>query len=307
MIKQYVSEDKVSVVIPTYNRTDLLRRALKSVLRQSYANLEIIIVDDGSEFSPKHIIAEFNDNRVRLYCLEHGNANIARNYGIKNATGKYIAMLDNDDIWFENHIEDCLSMIEKTGADGIYGSLFIKKEGHEDRLIQSRELYRHESMADYLLSTVFGAQTSTLFTTSQSSKDVLWDPDLISHQDYDFVIRFSKKYKMIPKIEPSVAYYAYSDSLSSNVDCNSYEIFAKRYYKDINPRIYYRFCLDLLSYAKKTNQKNKYIKFFRKEAVRYKEFLTYQVYISICNPKTKLQSLKYKIRYISYILFVKLF
>lgn len=294
-------EYKISVVIPTYNRHDLLKRTLKSAICQTHTNLEIIIVDDGSDISPKTIIEQFNDCRIKLYSIEHGNANIARNYGIERSTGNYIAMLDSDDLWLESHLEECLSMILATKADGIYGSLILKSTNNMNRIVEARELYENESIADYLLSTICGAQTSTLFTTSQSSKNILWNPYLISHQDYDFVIRFSEKYKLIPKKRPSVVYYSHEDSLSRYIDCNSYKIFAEKYCKSIKPDIYYRYSLDLLLYSKRTNQDNKYIEFFKKETLRYIEFLPYQMYASICNPKSFLQTVICKIKFLLYI------
>ncbi|GHT70554.1 hypothetical protein FACS1894155_06460 [Bacteroidia bacterium] len=96
----------ISVIIPVYNPDESVLETIQSVLNQTYENFELIVVDDGSDFDVTTIIQQFNDSRIFFYKLEHKNANIARNYGILISSGLYIAMLDSDDIWMENHLED---------------------------------------------------------------------------------------------------------------------------------------------------------------------------------------------------------
>ena len=77
------NQELISIIIPTYNANDtLLQYTLRSALRQTHQNIEIIVVDDGSGISPEPVIKQFNDDRISLYHLEHINANIARNHGI---------------------------------------------------------------------------------------------------------------------------------------------------------------------------------------------------------------------------------
>lgn len=90
---------KISVIVPVYNTLDCLKRCVDSIMRQSYENLELILVDDGStdgsgEFCNK---LEKQDNRIRVYHKENGGASSARNIGIRNAVGDYIGFVDSDD------------------------------------------------------------------------------------------------------------------------------------------------------------------------------------------------------------------
>ena len=305
IVNNITSSPLISIIVPTYNSNDYLKKSLDSVLKQTYSNWELIVVDDGSEHSPESILSEYCDDRIKLFIINHANANVARNYGIEKSVGCYIAMLDSDDEWLNNHLEDCLFTIKRRGVDGVYGSLILKSSDSIDRTIYARELRKGESFADYQLSAIFGAQTSTLFMTSESAKNVLWDPDLISHQDYDFVIRFSRKYNIIPKTNPTTIYNSRFNSLSSFLHCPSYKLFAERYYKEIEPSIYSQFTSKTFFYAKKTKQDNKYIDFFKKEMLRYVEFISYQMYISICNPQTFFQSSKFKIKYLTRIIRVR--
>ena len=90
----------VSVVIPTRNRSQLLQRAIESVLRQTYDYLEILVIDDASDDDTERVIAAFGDTRIRY--MRHtggGGAAAARNVGIRAATGSVIGFLDDDDEW----------------------------------------------------------------------------------------------------------------------------------------------------------------------------------------------------------------
>jgi glycosyltransferase involved in cell wall biosynthesis len=91
---------KVSVIIPAYNSSAWIRECINSVLRQSYPNLEIIVVDDGSRDSTPEILREF-DGKIRVLQQEHVGIGAARNAGIGQAEGEFLAFLDSDDVWVE--------------------------------------------------------------------------------------------------------------------------------------------------------------------------------------------------------------
>lgn len=101
----------VSVVIPFYNGVDWLNEAVGSVLEQTYSNYEIIVVNDGSKENIDKFIEKYGDKIVYLYQKNKG-AGVARNYGIENARGQYIAFLDSDDIWKKNKLEEQISYME---------------------------------------------------------------------------------------------------------------------------------------------------------------------------------------------------
>lgn len=94
----------VSVIIPTYNRAELVRETLESVFSQTYQQLEIIVVDDGSTDHTHEVLAEFGD-RIHTIWLGKSGIGVARNSGIEAATGDYIAFLDSDDLWAPVKIE----------------------------------------------------------------------------------------------------------------------------------------------------------------------------------------------------------
>jgi teichuronic acid biosynthesis glycosyltransferase TuaG len=108
--------DKISVIMPTYNSERYIKKAIGSVLSQTYKNLELIIIDDCSSDATKEIILDISrhDTRIKFFRLdENSGAAVARNLGIKNATGKYLAFLDSDDEWYQKKLELQIDFMEK--------------------------------------------------------------------------------------------------------------------------------------------------------------------------------------------------
>ncbi|HME54290.1 MAG TPA: glycosyltransferase family A protein [Candidatus Lokiarchaeia archaeon] len=96
----------ISVIIPTFNRANLIPLTIKSVLNQTYSNLEILVIDDGSTDDTERIVKSIKDERIRYYKIVHkGFPAPARNRGITEAHGEYIAMLDSDDLWVPRKLE----------------------------------------------------------------------------------------------------------------------------------------------------------------------------------------------------------
>ena len=99
-------DEKITVIIPTYNRANIISKSIESVLNQTYNNIELIIVDDGSTDNTEEVIASIKDDRIKYYKLKKNSGTaIARNYGIEKSTCKYIAFQDSDDIFRNNKLE----------------------------------------------------------------------------------------------------------------------------------------------------------------------------------------------------------
>ena len=123
---------KVSVIIATYNRAALLPRAVNSVLAQTYTDYEIIIIDDCSSDDTQEVIRAFTDPRIRV--IRHGTnrgAAAARNTGIDQARGKYIAFLDDDDECTPNRLADQVSVLDSNLSIGmVYGWIEEINDAH---------------------------------------------------------------------------------------------------------------------------------------------------------------------------------
>jgi glycosyltransferase involved in cell wall biosynthesis len=107
---------KISVVIPTYNRAAKVRPTIESVLAQTFLDLEVIVVDDGSSDDTGKVLAEVFGDRIRYYAQTNQGVSIARNRGIAEARGEWIAFLDSDDLWEPNKLELQLKALEEFSA-----------------------------------------------------------------------------------------------------------------------------------------------------------------------------------------------
>ena len=114
--EQVVGVDvQIAVVIPTYNRAHLIGRAIESVLEQSISAVEIIVVDDGSTDNTKAVVSAFGDAVTYIFQENAGSA-VARHTGMERSFCHWVALLDSDDIWFEDHLERLTAVIQKTSG-----------------------------------------------------------------------------------------------------------------------------------------------------------------------------------------------
>jgi len=187
---------KVSVVIPTHNRPELLKKAVHSVLAQTYQDFEIIVIDDGTEERADKIVASFKDKRIKyIQHREEKGGSAARNTGIKNSRGEYIAFLDDDDEWLLRKLEIQMKKFVNTSQD--IGFCFSAvKYIYDDR---KKVTEVPDGIADYfelVLKRFKGFLTSTLIIKKNVFNEVeIFDKKFPSHQEVDLMIRVSKKYK----------------------------------------------------------------------------------------------------------------
>lgn len=129
-----ISSELVSVIIPTFNRTFLTKRAIESALHQTYPSIEILVADDGSKSSTRDKLREWCLSKgVKFFSLSHiGHPGIIRQYLLSKSRGKYVAFLDSDDIWHERKIELQLKIMKDYSADfcatGLINDKILLKE-----------------------------------------------------------------------------------------------------------------------------------------------------------------------------------
>ena len=108
------SNEKISVIIPTYNQADLLKKAIQSVLNQTYKNWELIIINNYSTDNTEEIVENFEDQRIKIFNFKNNGVIAAsRNYGLNKSTGKYISFLDSDDFWVKEKMEKTFKFLKK--------------------------------------------------------------------------------------------------------------------------------------------------------------------------------------------------
>ncbi|MEK7645688.1 MAG: glycosyltransferase family A protein [Patescibacteria group bacterium] len=196
---------KVSVIVPTHNRPEMLKRAVNSVLNQTYRDFEVIVIDDGLEKRADEIINSLNDSRLKyIQHLEEKGGSVARNTGIKNANGEFVAFLDDDDEWLSHKLATqmaqfgltphnvgfCFSAVENVYSDRSY--ITTVPSGIGDY---------HQLALSYFKSLL----TVTLVVKKYIFQETgLFDENFPSHQEAELMIRVTEKFKGLGINQPLV-------------------------------------------------------------------------------------------------------
>lgn len=136
-MKVQSSKPYFSVVIPLYNKERHILATINSVIQQSFQDFEVVVVNDGSTDGGAEIVKGLSCSRVRLIDQENAGVSVARNRGVKESFGEYIAFLDADDLWLENHLENLHKLINKHPGMGLYACAYrIRRKGmHDDSIV----------------------------------------------------------------------------------------------------------------------------------------------------------------------------
>lgn len=170
-----------SVVIPLYNKELSIKKTIQSVLDQTFQNFEIVIIDDGSSDRSIEQVKEIKDSRIRLIQQENQGVSSARNLGIKQAKCEWIALLDGDDLWLENHLTEVIKMIEAFPAGKFFTTSFVYSD--------DRPLFKHKRN-----STIFKIENYF----KEATKELLvWTGTAVIHKDcFDIVGLYNTSLKI---------------------------------------------------------------------------------------------------------------
>ncbi len=225
----------VSVVIPAYNSAQHIAEALDSVLRQDYPALEILVIDDGSTDNTREIVARYGD-KVRLLAQTNQGSAAARNHGIRNARGKYIAFLDADDAWWSYKIRYQVDALAQSGHKMAY-SRFIRWYpdacGHfmhpetefsvaTNLNVSDGKVVTGSPYAELLLDCI--VWTSTVIVEKKELENVgFFDEYLRKGQDYDLWIRLSRRIEMLGLEQPTALYRIHPTCITASIKTINYE------------------------------------------------------------------------------------
>lgn len=210
-------DNLVSIITPTYNSAKYISETIESVLDQTHENWELLIVDDGSTDHTVDIIKIFitQDNRIQLYRLKSNSGPaIARNKGITEANGDYIAFLDADDLWKSKKLETQLTFMKADNCDVCFSSYeLIDKQGNVlNKIVKALPRLSYQKL---LKSNYIGNLTG-MYNTRALGK--ITTPNLLKRQDWLlWLFAVKKSGKPAKGIQESLAYYrVHENSMSSN-------------------------------------------------------------------------------------------
>jgi glycosyltransferase involved in cell wall biosynthesis len=206
----------VSIIVPTYNRANIIRKSIDSILSQTYGDFELIIVDDGSTDDTKIVVDSYKDKRIRYIrndSSSHGPS-VARNIGIQNSKGEYIAFNDSDDIWHGDKLEKQISFLHDKNADITFCTMHKINDG---QLIPNNRFSQGKCTIENILKGSFTG-TPALLGKSGCFKNNLFDQKISCNEDWELVIRLLDKYKVFYQNENLVEVSSTEKSVSSDCD-----------------------------------------------------------------------------------------
>lgn len=196
--------DIVSVVIPTYGGVEYLHRCIDSALNQTYKDIEVIVVDDNgigtfNQIETYRQMQKYASNkRIKYICHEKNmNGSAARNTGVKNASGKYIALLDDDDVFNKDKIERQVKLLESLSDD--YAFVYCSHEIYRDgEKVQTVHATHSGNLFYEKVSGRINIQTSGILIKKNIYIEVGgFDESFRRHQDWEFIERIMFKYKIM--------------------------------------------------------------------------------------------------------------
>jgi len=197
----------VSVIIPTYNRLHTIDRALKSAINQTYDNLEIIIIDDGSTDGTESFIKNINDERIIYVRHQHNKGeSTARTTGVQIANGEYIAYLDSDDEWMPEKTAIQLESLLKHGSNIIAGCTGHFKI-HSDQKFEFQPPENAFWFKWFLFQCLLGPGSTLMATRTAFDKVGYYDERLIRFPDWDWLIRYTEFYPFLCISKPLATIY----------------------------------------------------------------------------------------------------
>lgn len=210
---------KISVIIPTYNRADLLPGAVESVLNQTFADFELLIVDDGSTDNTKAVVGGLikRDSRIKYLRQNHSGAPARpTNAGIRKAGGKYVAFLDDDDEWLPGKLKSQAALFSRFGKLGLVGcALEIVFEGGDFIRVGYSEQPKNY-LTDLLRQNFLYSASSVMADKIVFFRAGMFDEALKNGQDWDMWIRIAEAgydFAFVPEVQ--FKYYVHQKSISN--------------------------------------------------------------------------------------------
>lgn len=217
-------KEKVSVIIPTYNRAHLIERSIRSVLNQTYEDFELLIVDDGSTDNTKEIVEGINDDRIRyIQCEGNGGAAKARNRGIQEAKYNYIAFQDSDDEWHSDKLEKQMKVMLEASEDTglVYCEYHYNGLNGIEDICPDRNI-PNEQKSGYIFPQLLAGNmigTPVMLVKRECFEKVgIFNENFPCMEDYELVLRIAQKYRIefIPEILMEV--HANYQSVTNNLE-----------------------------------------------------------------------------------------
>lgn len=217
-----VNDSLVSIIVPIYNAEKYLDSCIQSVLRQTYTNWELILIDDGSTDKSGRIAEEygFADERITVFHQKNLGVSLARNQGIDGATGNYVVFLDADDELIEDCLAKTVNIAEETNADVVAGRSCENQELFQDRIIWTGAEALENSLKDHL----FTYSACAKLIRREFIGKTRFTPDIRINEDSYFVFQLLCKQNVFVLTNDVIYFYR------ANSESSSRTVFSEKYF-----------------------------------------------------------------------------
>jgi glycosyltransferase involved in cell wall biosynthesis len=214
----------ISIIIPAYNAESTILETIESVRDQTFSNLEIIVVDDGSADETLALVRGIRDERLKIVAGAHLGLSAARNRGIERARGEFLSFIDADDLWTPEKLEMQLHALQSnpTAAVAYSWTAFIDPRGRF--LFAKERVYFQGDVYPQLLRSCFIASGSNVLIRKSVVESIgLFDMQLRAAEDWEYWLRVAERwhFALVPRYQ--ILYRVLSDSISSDVATMEHE------------------------------------------------------------------------------------
>ncbi|MBD2449488.1 glycosyltransferase [Nostoc sp. FACHB-152] len=214
---------KISVIIPAYNAEKTIAETIKSVQKQTFSDFELIVINDGSKDRTVEIVESIQDERLKIFSYENGGLPVARNRGISQATGEFIAFLDADDLWTADKLERQLIALEENPEAGVAYSwtcfMDVDEQGKPLSFLPSpRYAFTGNVYEKLLVSDFIHNGSNTLIRRQALESTGGFDPACPGCADWDYWLRLSTRWDFVVIPKHQILYRRTPGAMSSKVE-----------------------------------------------------------------------------------------
>lgn len=209
----------ISVIIPAYNAEATIAETIGSVQKQTFTDLEIIVINDGSTDRTLEVLQKIPDPRLKVFSYKNSGVSVSRNRGISQATGEYIAFLDSDDLWTPDKLESQLTALQYNPKAGVaYSWTYFMFEDEKLSFVENSHCFEGNVYPGLLLTNFLHNGSNPLIRKEAVESVGLFDPAIKSVEDWDYYIRLAKKWDFVLVPKPQILYRQHLSSISYNIE-----------------------------------------------------------------------------------------
>ncbi|MEH1967921.1 glycosyltransferase [Nostoc sp.] len=218
MMKASKKLPKISVIIPVYNSEKTIKQTIQSVLNQTFSELELIVINDGSQDSTLEVIRQIRDSRIKVFSYSNAGGNVSRNRGLHRAVGDFVSFLDADDLWTPDKLQSQLKALQENVTAKVAYSWTDYIDINGQYLLSGQRIKLNGNAYENLLLNNFLENGSNPLICRKSLITLGgFDESLNAAQDWDMWLRLASKFDFICVPSVQILYRISANSVSSNL------------------------------------------------------------------------------------------